>query len=127
MLVQQSYSPKGIDDHRPCLDKVYADSCSKSTKQLNRALGHIQTLTLDSVGSLSEAIEMINCEEDKIEVNLDKVGASLEATMTFIGNASTQTANLRRQKIMEDINKNLVPFTMDISLHMCHCCSDLNL
>ena len=70
---------------------------------------------------------MINCEEDEVEVNLDKTGASLEATMTFIGNASIQTANLRRQKIVEDINKNLVPFTMDISLHMCHCCSDLNL
>lgn len=94
---------------------------------MDRALGHIQTLTLDSVGSLSEAIEMINCEEDEVEVNLDKTGASLEATMTFIGNASIQTANLRRQKIVEDINKNLVPFTMDISLHMCHCCSDLNL
>ena len=98
----------------PHLDKVYANSCSKSTKQSDRALVHIQALTLDAVGPLSEALEMINCkEEDKVEVDLEKLGATLEAAMTFIGNASTQMANLRRQRIMEDINKDLVPFTME--------------
>ena len=102
----------------PRLDKVYADSCSKSTKQSDRALARIQALTLDAVGPLSEALEMINCEEeDEVEVDLEKLGATLEAAMTFIGNASTQMANLRRQRIMEDINKDLVPFTMEQETH----------
>ena len=105
----------------PYLDKVYADSCSKSTTQSDRALAHIQALTLDAVGPLSEALEMINCEEEEeeeeVEVDLEKLGATLGATMTFIGNASTQMANLRRQRIMEDINKDLVPFTMEQETH----------
>ena len=40
---------------------------------------------------------MINSKEGEVEVDLDKLGAALEAAMTFLGNASTHTANLRRQ------------------------------
>ena len=88
---------------------------------IGQALARIQALTLDAVGPLSEALEMINCEEeeDKVEVDLDleKLGATLEATMTLIGNTSTQIANIRRQRIMEDVNKDLVPFTMEQEAH----------
>lgn len=63
---------------------------------------------------------MINCEEeDEVEVDLEKLGATLEADMTFIGNTSIQMANLRRQRIMEDINKDLVPFTMEQETFHC--------
>ena len=37
--------------------------------------------------------------------------------MTFIGNAITQTANLRRLRIMEDINKDLVSFMIQQEVH----------
>ena len=60
---------------------------------------------------------MVNCEEEEIELDLHKLGAPLEGAMTFIGNASTQAANLRRQRIMEDIKKDLVPFTMEQEAH----------
>ena len=60
---------------------------------------------------------MINTKADEVEVDLDKLGAAVEAAITFLGNASTQTANLRRQRIMEDINKDLVPYTMEQETH----------
>ena len=60
---------------------------------------------------------MINGEEEEVELDLDKLGAALEAAMTYLGNTPTQAANLRRQKIMEDINKDLVPFTMEQEAH----------
>ena len=60
---------------------------------------------------------MINSKKEEVELDLDKLGAALEGAMTFIGNASTQVANLRRQRIMEDINKDLVPFTMEQEAH----------
>ena len=100
-----------------CLDKVYADSCSKSTKWADRALACLQALTLDAVGPISEAPKMIKTKVDKVKVDLDKLGAILEAAMTFLGNTSTQTANLRRQRIMQDINKDLVPYTMEQEAH----------
>ena len=50
---------------------------------------------------------------------MEKLGATLEAAMTFIGNTSIQMANLRRQRIMEDINKDLVPFTMEQETFHC--------
>ena len=86
-------------------------------KQVDRALARLQVLTLDAVGLLWEALEMINGKEEEVELDLDKLGAALEAAMTFLGNALTQAANLRRQKIMEDNNKDLVPFTMEQEAH----------
>ena len=109
--------PKAATTIAPRLDKVYGDSCSKSTKQADRALARLQALTLDAVGPLAEALEMVNSDEEEVEIDLDKLGAALEGAMTFIGNASTQVANLRRQRIMEDINKDLVPFTMEQGAH----------
>ena len=46
---------------------------------------------------------MINSKKEGVELSLDKLGAALEGAMTFMGNASTQVANLRRQRIMEGI------------------------
>ena len=56
-------------------------------------------------------------EEEQVELDLEKLGSALEAAMNFLGNASAQTSNLRRQKLMEDINKDLVPYTMEQEEH----------
>ena len=96
-----------------------AESCSKTTKQVDKPLAHLQTLTLDAVGPITEALEMVNRvkEEEQVELDLEKLGSTLEAAMTFLGNASTQISNLRQQKLMEDINKDLVPYTMEQKEH----------
>ena len=102
------------------LDKVYADSCSKSTKQADKLLARIQALTLDAAGPLSEALEMVHAvdgDSDQVELDLEKLMAALETSLAFIGNASCQTSNLRRQKIMEDINKDLISYTAEQEEH----------
>ena len=113
--------PKAPVTRAPRLDKVYVDSCSKSTKQADRSLAHIQALMLDVAGPISEALEQLNVttedDSEEIELDLEKLGATLEVAPTFLGNTSTQTSNLRRLKLMEDINKDLVPYTMDQEEH----------
>ena len=75
----------------------------------------IQALVLDAAGPISEALEQLNTttedDSEEIELALEKLGVALEAALTFLGNALTQTSNLRHLKLMEDINKDLVPYT----------------
>ena len=110
--------PKPPVTRAPRLDKIYADSCSKSTKQSDKSLARLQALML---GPISDALEQLNIasdsESDEIELDLEKLGSALEAALTFLGNASTQTSNLRRVKLMEDINKELVTYTTDQEDH----------
>lgn len=58
---------------------------------------------------------MVNyVEEDKqFKLDLEKLGSTLEAAMTFLGNASTKTSNFWWQRLMEDINKDLVSYTTE--------------
>ena len=113
--------PKAPVTRTPRLDKIYADSCSKSTKQSDKSLARLQALMLDAVGPISEALEQLNIasdnESEEIELDLEKLGSALEAALTFLGNASTQTSNLRRVKLMEDINKELVTYTTEQEEH----------
>ena len=112
--------PKAPVTITPRLDKVYADSCSKSTKQADKSLARIQALTLDTAGPLSEALEMVHAvdgDSDQVELDLEKLVAALETSLAFIGNASCQTSNFRRQKIMEDINKDLTSYTAEQEEH----------
>ena len=76
---------------------------------------------LGAAGLISEALEQLNVategDLEEIELDLEKLGSTLEAALTFLGNTSTQTSNLRRLKLMEDINKDMVPYTMDQEEH----------
>ena len=76
---------------------------------------------VDTVGPISEALKQLNAttegDSKEIELDLEKFGYALEAALTLLGNASTQTSNLRHIKLMEDINKNLVLYTMDQEEH----------
>ena len=112
--------PKAPVTITPRLNKVYVDSCSKSTKQADKSLARIQALTLDAAGLLSEALEMVDAvdrDSNQVELDLDKLVAAQETLLAFIGNASCQTSNLRRQKIMEDINKDLISYTAEQEEH----------
>ena len=79
--------PKAPVTRAPRLDKVYVDSCSKSTKQADRSLAHIQALMLDVAGPISEALEQLTVttedDSEQIELDLEKLGATLEVAPTF--------------------------------------------
>ena len=76
---------------------------------------------MDAVDLTLEALEQINFAADskseEAELDLEKLGSTLESTLTFLGNASTQTSNHRHLKLMEDINKDLVTYTTEQEEH----------
>ena len=41
---------------------------------------------------------------------MDQIGEAVETALTLLANASTQVSAVRRTKILEDYNKELVPF-----------------
>ena len=93
----------------PCLDKVMAAECSKSTKSADLQLSKIQVLFLDAVEPLSGLIDGIN---KGTEVTLDDVEGTVKA-LIFLGNASSQCTSLRRVGILEEYNKGLISFCQE--------------
>ena len=63
---------------------------------------------LNAVGPLTHILEKLN--SDKCGIDADQVGYVVESAITLIGNASSQMSILRRQKILEEYNKDLLSF-----------------
>ena len=121
--------PKAPVTRTPLLDKIYADSCSKSTQQADRSLARVQALMLDAAGPISEALKQLNTttedDSEEVELDLEKLGSTLEAALTFLSNASTQTSNLRRLKLMRTSTKTWSPILWtrkNTSLPKPQCC-----
>ena len=97
----------------------------KEHKAVQQVSGADTSFMLDAVGPILEALEQLNIaadsESEEMELDLEKLGstleAALEATLTFLGNASTQTSNLRHVKLIEDINKDLVTYSTEQEDH----------
>ena len=103
--------PKVAITKTPSLDPVMATQCLKSTKANDKVLTRLQALTLDAVGSLTSILEKLNSSD--AEIDADEVGYAAESTVTLLGNASSQMSALRRQKILEEYNKDLLSFVQD--------------
>ena len=84
-----------------------AAQCSKSTKSTDKTLAQIQALNLDVLGPLTEFLELVNGEK---EITTDQVGYAVESAITLLGNAAAQMSTLRRQKVLEEYNCNLLSF-----------------
>ena len=114
-LRSQHTVPKLEATKTPDLDKFMADGCSKSTKAADKAIGRIQALTLDAVGPLAEALDLINTTTDaeQPDLDLEKVATCIEAAVTFLGNAACNMSTLRCTKILEEYNKDLLSFAED--------------
>jgi len=96
----------------PDLDKIMAAQCSKSIKTNDKALARIQALNSDALGPLTELMELLNREneEDEVPDLRDQVGYVVESAITLLGNAFAQMSALRRQKVLEEYNKELITF-----------------
>ena len=79
--------PKVAVTKTPSLDPVMAAQCSKNTKANDKTLAHLQALTLDAVGPLTDLLEKLN--SDATEIDTDEVGYAVESAITLIGNASS--------------------------------------
>ena len=103
--------PKVAVTKTPSLDPVMAAQCSKSTKANDKVLARLQALTLNAVGPLTSILEKLNSSDS--EIDDDEVGYTVESAVTLLGNASSQMSALRRQKILEEYNKDLLSFAQD--------------
>ena len=74
-------------------------------------MARLQALTLDAVGPLTDILEKLNSGE--AEIDTDEVGYAVESAITLIGNASSQMSVLRRKKILEEYNRDLLSFAQD--------------
>ena len=77
----------------------------------DKVLAHLQALTLDAVGSLMDTLEKLNSGMSEIDAN--EIGYVVESAVTLFGNASSQMSILRRQKILEEYNMDLLSFAQD--------------
>ena len=93
------------------LDPVMSSQCSKSTKTNDKALARVQALTLDAIGPLTDLLEKLN--SDEVEISAEDVGYAVESAVTLLSNASSQMSGLRRQKVLEEYNKDLLSFAKE--------------
>ena len=103
--------PKVAVTKTPSLDPAMVAQCSKSTKANEKTLARLQALTLNAVGPLTDLLEKLN--SDAVEIDADEVSYAVESAIMLIGNASSQISILRREKILEEYNKDLLPFAQD--------------
>ena len=97
----------------PCLNKVMAVECSKSTKAADQAHSQIQALFLNAVGSLTKLLDGINKGQ---ELAIDDIEAAVKAALSLMGSASSHCNALRRTTVLEEYNKDLVSFAQDSDL-----------
>lgn len=103
--------PKVAITKATSLDLVMASQCLWSTKTNDKALAHIQLLTLDAIRPLTELLEKLNLEET--DIMAEEVGYVVKSTITLLGNAASQISRLRRQKVLEEYNRDLLSFAKE--------------
>ena len=92
----------------PILDTMIASQCSSSVKSLDCTLSSLQGQMLEAVGPLSQLLEAVNDNEP--QVSMDQIGEAVETAITLLANASGQVSAVRRARVLEDYNKELLPF-----------------
>ena len=90
------------------LDTMLASQCSSATKSMDRTLSSLQVRVLEAVGPLSQLLEAINNEDPQI--SMDQIGEAVETALTLLANASLHISEVRRTKVLEEYNKELLPF-----------------
>ena len=91
--------PKVPATRTPKLDQVIRGEVSSSVKTGDKELAKIQTYLLDAVAPLTSVLEC--AKED--------TSAAVSAALQLLGNANAKLSNLRREKVVNDLNKSLLP------------------
>ena len=84
--------------------------CFRASKSTDRSLYMLQGLILEAIGLLSQLLEAVN--NPNPQLTMDKIWDAVETaiTITLLANASNKTSLMRRTKILEEYNKELVSF-----------------
>ena len=88
----------------PFLDTMMGSQCSRTVKSKDRSLYTTQGLLLEAIGLLIQLLEAVN------NPPMDQIGEALATAITLLANASNKMSLMRRIRIPEEYNKELVPF-----------------
>ena len=92
----------------PFLDTMMASECSSKVKSTDRSLFTLQGLTLEVIGPLNQLLEAEN--DPELNVSMDQIGDAVETAITLLANVANKTSLMRRSRILEEYNRELVPF-----------------
>lgn len=90
------------------LDKIIKAQCWKITRSNDQALARIQVLNSDTLSPHSELLEMLS--KDGIQISNEQARLGVESAITLLGNAFAHMSMLRRQRVLEEYNKELLTF-----------------
>ena len=68
----------------------------------------LQRLLLEPIGPLSHLLEAVNDPDP--QVSMDQIGEAVEMAIILLANASNKLSLMRRARILEEYNKELVSF-----------------
>ena len=102
--------PKVPATRTPQLDSIMKPEASSTTKVTDKQLAKVQTLLLDSLAPLTMLLEAHHRGD---ESDPKDVVRAVKAAVELIGNANAHMSNLRRVKVIGDINKALLPLVGD--------------
>ena len=107
-LRSQYTLPQNELTKNPILDTMLASQCSSATKSMDRTLSSLQGRVLEAIGPLSQLLEAINDEDPQI--SMDQIGEAVETALALLANASLHISEVQRTKVLEEYNKELLPF-----------------
>ena len=95
----------------PFLDAMMGSECSKACKSMDRSLYTLQGLLLEPIGPLTQLLEAVNDPDP--QVSMDQIGEAVETAITLLANASNKLSLMRRTRVLEEYNKELVAFAAE--------------
>ena len=111
--------PKVPGTKTPQLDAIMNSETSAAMKATNKQLAKVQVLYLDAVAPLTSVVEahttgdITNLQEALQE--LKETRQAIMVTLQLLGNANAHMSHLRRERIIGDMNKSLLPIVGDDS------------
>ena len=109
--IRDRYPLPKVPATRPAqLDPMMKSETSSATKVTDKQLARVQTLLLDSLAPLTSILE---AHHNGDILDQKEMVHAVKSGMQLIGNANAHLLHLRRQRVVSDINKALLPVVGD--------------
>ena len=96
--------PKVPQTKTPRLDDYLKEEVSKKCKQLDKELAKVHTFMLDAMAPLIQLRDL-----DWESASGEDVSMCVDGAIRLLGNASSRMATLRRESVLTDVNRSLLP------------------
>ena len=109
--IRDRYPLPKVPATRPAqLDPMMKSETSSATKATDKQLARVQTLLLDSLAPLTSILEAHHIGDI---LDQKEIVHAVKSGMQLIGNANAHLLHLRRERVVSDINKALLPVVGD--------------